>query len=111
MTFFNSNASLSYREKSFVNFGHGPQILRSSLKLGGETSLFDSKNKRAIYKPIAVLYHLGGVEEKDTFEHYKTDIQDLLGNWFRTSDEDIPRKISERNVSDQGYIYIYRKIQ
>ena len=102
---------LSYREKSFVNFGHGPQILRNSLKLGGETYLFDSKNKRAIYKPIAVLYHLGDVEGKNTFGHYKTDILDLHGNWFRTSDEDIPRRISERNVSDQGYIYLYRKIQ
>ena len=69
------------------------------------------KNQRAIYKPLAVLYHLGDVKGKDAFGHYKTDILDLNGSWFRTSDEDIPRKISERNVSDQGYIYLYRKIQ
>ena len=94
-----------------VNFGHGTQILRNKLALGGEATIFDSQNQRAVYKPVAVLFHIGDIDGREAFGHYKTDVLDLHGSWFRTSDDDIPRKISERNVSDQGYIYLYRKIQ
>ena len=94
-----------------VNFGNGTQILRNRVALGGEANILDSQNQRAIYKPVAVLFHIGDVDGQETYGHYKTDVLDLHGSWFRTSDDDIPRKISERNVSDQGYIYLYKKIQ
>ena len=94
-----------------VNFGHGTQILRNKLALGGEATIFDSQNQRAVYKPVAVLFHIGDIDGREAFGHYKTDVLDLHGSWFRTSDDDIPRKITERNVSDQGYIYLYRKNQ
>ena len=97
--------------KRVVNFGYGQQILRNKIALGGEATISDSQNKRAIYKPVAVLFHLGDVDGQETFGHYKADILDLYSSWFRTSDADIPRKISERNVSDQGYIYLYRKTE
>ena len=94
-----------------VNIGSRPQILRNKVPLGGKVNIFDSQNQKAIFKPIAVLFHLGDFIGQETYGHYKTDILDLHGSWFRTSDDDIPWKFSERNVSDQGYIYLYKKIQ
>ena len=45
-----------------------------------------------------------------TYEHYKADVLTPEGNWFRTSDEDVPRKISQISISNQGYIFLYKKM-
>ena len=83
--------------KRLVNFGEGPEILRNKLPLGGDTRITDANNQTGTYKPLAVLFHIG-------------EVLNLDGNWYRTSDEDVPRKISTRSVSDQGYIFLYKRI-
>jgi ubiquitin C-terminal hydrolase len=96
--------------KRLVNVGRGPEILRSKLPLGGDATITDSNNQTGIYRPLAVLFHIGDVEGHDTYGHYKADVLTPEGNWFRTSDEDVPRKISERSVSNQGYIFLYKRM-
>ena len=97
--------------KRLLNHGQGLKILKNRLTLGGEVTVSDSQDNRANFKPVAVLFHIGKVAGGETFGHYKTDVIDVHGSWFRTSDEDIPKKITERHISDQGYIFLYRKTQ
>ena len=96
--------------KRLVNYGKGPTILRNSLPLGTDAEITDTQNESAIFRPIAVIFHIGGVQENTAFGHYKADVQNIDGNWFRTSDSDMPRRISERSVTDQGYIFLYKRM-
>ena len=38
------------------------------------------------------------------------DVQNLDGNWYRTSDQMMPQKIQAEEISDQGYIYLFQKV-
>ena len=93
-----------------VNYGRGSQILRNKLPLGGDVQITDMQNQTAMYRPLAVIFHIGDVHGSDVSGHYKADVQNIDGNWFRTSDNEIPRRISQRNVSDQGYIFLFKRL-
>ena len=54
--------------------------------------------------------HIGDVQGNETSGHYKADVRNLDGNWYRTSDDMMPQKIIENDVSDQGYIFLYKKV-
>ena len=97
--------------RRLVDNGRGPIILRNSVPLGQEARLSDLQNKSALFKPLAVIFHIGDVEGKETYGHYKADVLNMDGNWFRTSDQMMPQKIQENEVSDQGYIYLYKKVR
>ena len=60
---------------------------------------------------LAVLFHIGDVDGHEAYGHYKADVLNQEGNWHRTSDDDLPRKISERSVSNQGYIFLYKRLK
>ena len=56
--------------------------------------------------PIAIIHHSGQV----TWGHYQADVLDSKSNqWIRTSDDELPIKISESEITDQGYIYLFKK--
>jgi ubiquitin C-terminal hydrolase len=97
--------------KRLVNFGRGAEILRNKLPLGGDTTVTDANNQSGTYRPLAVLFHIGDVDGHEAYGHYKADVLNLEGNWHRTSDEDLPRKISEKSVSNQGYIFLYKRLK
>ena len=94
-----------------VDIGNGPTILRNSVPLGQEARLSDLQNKSALFRPLAVIFHIGDVEGQETYGHYKADVHNLDGNWYRTSDQMMPQKIRESEVSDQGYIYLFQKVK
>ena len=61
--------------------------------------------------PIAIIHHSGNVTGNTTEGHYQADVLDSHSQqWIRTSDDDLPVKIDMRSVTDQGYIYLYKKI-
>ena len=96
--------------KRLVDYGNGPIILRNRVILGEEVQISDLQNKRAKFKPIAVIFHIGDVQDKEAYGHFKADVKNVDGNWYRTSDDMMPQKIKEKEVSDQGYIFLYKKI-
>ena len=97
--------------RRLVNFGNGPTILRNNVQLGEEVQLKDLQNRSSNFKPLAVIYHIGNVQGQDAYGHYKADVRNLDGNWYRTSDDVMPQKIKDEEVSDQGYIFLYKKVQ
>ena len=97
--------------RRLVDYGYGPTILRNSVPLGQEARLSDLQNRSSRFRPLAVIFHIGDVEGKETYGHYKADVRNQDGNWYRTSDQMMPQKIREAEVSDQGYIYLYQKIR
>ena len=78
--------------------------------MGEEVQISDLQNKRAKFKPIAVIFHIGDVQDKEAYGHFKADVKNVDGNWYRTSDDMMPQKIKENDVSDQGYIFLYKKV-
>ena len=64
----------------------------------------------AIFSPIAIIHHTGQVTGNTTSGHYQADVLDFTSNkWIRTSDDNLPVVISETNLTDQGYIFLYKK--
>ena len=93
-----------------VNFGNGPTILRNNVLLDQEVQLTDIENRSSKFRPLAVIFHIGNVQGQDGYGHYKADVRNLDGNWYRTSDDMMPQKIRGDDVSDQGYIFLYQKV-
>ena len=96
--------------RRLVNFGNGPTILRNNVILDKEVQLTDLQNRNSTFKPLAVIFHIGNVQGQDAYGHYKADVRNLDGNWYRTSDDMMPQKIEDDEVSDQGYIFLYQKV-
>ena len=94
-----------------VDYGNGPIILRNRVILGEEVQITDLQNKRVKFQPIAVIFHIGDVQGKEAYGHFKADVRNVDGNWYRTSDDMMPQKIKEKEVSDQGYIFLYKKMK
>ena len=96
--------------KRLVDYGDGPMILRNKVPLGEEFQMSDLQNQSSKFRPLAVIFHIGNVNRNETYGHYKADVHNLDGNWYRTSDQMMPQKIQEGEISDQGYIYLYQKV-
>ena len=73
-------------------------------------TITDFGGQSAVFSPIAVIYHTGSVTRgNDTCGHYRADVRSPVTNeWFQTSDDQVPFKVS--SPSDQCYITIYKKI-
>ena len=106
----NENEFLIIVLSRLVNYGNGPTILRNRVSLGEEVQLSDFENKSSTFKPLAVIYHIGDIHGNEAYGHFKADVRNIDGNWYRTSDDMMPQKIKEKEVSDQGYIFLYKKM-
>ena len=87
------------------------EIVRRKVPLGINISLTDVNGLQGVFMPIAIIHHSGNVTGNTTEGHYQADVLDSHSRqWIRTSDDDLPVKIDMRSVTDQGYIYLYKKI-
>ena len=88
----------------------GLQILDTKCKVTEDVTITDSCGHSAVFTPIAVIHHTGIVTQgNDTCGHYRADVRSpVTDEWFRTSDDQVPFKVS--SPSDQCYITIYKKI-
>ena len=87
-------------------------INNQKVPLGNDILLKDIEDKFAVFTPIGVIHHSGEVIGNTTRGHYRADVlQKSSCQWFRTSDDEEAQKITRNNVSDQGYIFLYKKHQ
>eukprot|EP00092_Neocalanus_flemingeri_P022722 GFUD01024642.1.p1 GENE.GFUD01024642.1~~GFUD01024642.1.p1 ORF type:complete len:2733 (+),score=580.47 GFUD01024642.1:994-8199(+) len=85
-------------------------IIDTKVPVGGSVSLKDSNGHSAEFSPMAVIHHSGIVMENTTMGHYQADLMDKHSRkWIRTSDDELPTEISVADVTDQGYIFLYKK--
>ena len=80
--------------------------------LGGNASIYDSNGELGVFEPIAVIHHSGVVTGNTTRGHYRADVLDKVsGGWIRTSDDEAPAEVSKKDVTSQGYIFLYKKAE
>ena len=88
--------------------GQPLKINNTKLEVTPHIEIKKSETSFTKFKPIAVIHHDGYVSGNDTRGHYMTDVFDIKsGQWLRTSDDSEPSLIN--NVSDQGYIFLYKR--
>ena len=76
-----------------------------------EVNLIDADKKVGKFLPLAIIHHSGSIVEQTTRGHFQTDVRNKeTGTWFRTSDNDQPKKLNSSNLTKKGYIYLYKKI-
>ena len=87
------------------------EIVERKTPLGGNICLTDVSGNKGIFMPIAIIHHSGQVMGDVTWGHYQADVLDSKSSqWIRTSDDELPIKISEMELTDQGYIFLFKKI-
>ena len=86
------------------------QILTARVPVGGNVLLHDISGKSTTFSPIAVIHHAGEVIQNTTRGHYQADVlQKTTNKWFRTSDDEAPIEIEQRDLTEKGYIFLYKK--
>ena len=76
-----------------------------------EVNLIDKDKKVGKFLPLAIIHHSGSVIEQTTRGHYQADVRNKeTGSWFRTSDNDQPKKLNASGLTRKGYIFLYKKI-
>lgn len=90
------------------------QKMRTRLTVTKSIDIVDTQNQitkesnsRVKFAPIAVIHHKGDARGG----HYLADIHDdITKKWIRTSDNNEPKEINFKDVSKEGYIFLYKKI-
>ena len=86
------------------------QIVDTKLPIGGNILLDDFSGRHGVFSPIDVIHHSGEVVQNTTRGHYQADVLHQSSNsWFRTSDDEPPAEITEADLTDRGYIFLYKK--
>ena len=85
-------------------------IIDTKVPVGGNVSLVDVSGHSAEFTPIAIIHHSGVVMGNTTRGHYQADVKDKsTSKWIRTSDDEPPAEISVEDLTNQGYIFLYKK--
>ena len=62
------------------------------------------------FQPISIIHHNGEIIQEITVGHYQADVYDKSTNkWFRTSDDAPPIEIQETELTNLGYIFLYKR--
>ena len=69
-------------------------IVDRKLKVGGNMTLSDISGSNAVFSPIAIIHHTGQVTGNTTSGQYQADLLDVTSNKW---------------ITDQGYIILYKK--
>ena len=79
------------------------------LNVNLENFFRDGRGFQACYEPIAVIEYQG-IVNSDGFSqgHYICDVK-VDKTWFRTNDDSNPVEISVKNVSKQGYAFLFKQ--
>jgi hypothetical protein len=86
------------------------KIVDNKVPVGGNIHLEDVSGISAMFFLIAVIHRTGPLLVNTTNGHYQADVRNSIGDsWMRTSDERKDQRISHDRLTDQGYIFLYRK--
>ena len=74
--------------------------------------LEDSQGYRANFQLLCVIHHTGNVvSTKETSGHYYADVKNSNdGTWYRTSDSQQPVDLTDKGLTENGYIFLLKKI-
>ena len=76
-----------------------------------EVNLIDADKKVGKFLPLAIIHHSGSIIDQTTRGHYQTDVRNKeTGSWFRTSDNDPPKKLNSSGLTKKGYIFLFKKV-
>ena len=72
----------------------------------------DASGAQTWYEAISVIEYSGRISpDGESGGHYFCDIKDKITNvWFRTNDSSLPVKIESYNVSQKGYVVLYKRV-
>ena len=72
----------------------------------------DVAGSQVWYEAISVIEHKGRLSSTgDSGGHYVCDVKDKTSNrWFRTNDDCIPIKIRTSDVSQNGYVVLFKRV-
>lgn len=92
------------------NYMDGEQYIdHTKAEAGGHVQVVDSNGVSGTLMLIAVIHHDGVSVDNETSGHYMADILDpQTQQWFSTSDDQTPALVNQ--PSNEGYIYIYKKL-
>ena len=86
------------------------QIVRTKVPVGRHILITDMSGQAQQFSPIAVIHHTGEVIENTTRGHYLAGVlQGQDNKWFRTSDDELPVEIKSSDLTERGYILLYKK--
>ena len=92
------------------------QLLIRDTKIKAEVndciSIEDSNGSTAIFTLLCITHHMGSViGSSDTSGHYCADVRNYNdGKWYRTSDSNQPLDVTKNGLTDNGYIFLFKKI-
>ena len=74
--------------------------------------LEDSNGNSANFQLLSVIHHSGNVVvQAETRGHYYADVKNVNNdNWYRTSDSNQPEDLSNKRLTENGYIYLLKKM-
>ena len=76
-----------------------------------EVNFIDADKKVGKFLPLAIIHHSGSIVEQTTRGHFQTDVRNKeTGSWFRTSDNDPPKKLNSSGLTKKGYIFLFKKV-
>ena len=95
-----------------IRIDHQLHIMKTNVNVdqGEELQLMDINGKVGKFEPMAIIHHSGNVIGQTTQGHYRADVKNKETlNWFRTSDNDLPESLTEKELTKMGYIFLYKK--
>ena len=72
----------------------------------------DSQGNIGQFQLLSIIHHVGNVVGRDaTRGHYYADVKNVTdGIWYRTSDSNEPIDLTNEGLTDNGYIFLFKKI-
>ena len=72
----------------------------------------DATGSQVWYEAISVIEHMGGLSSTgESGGHYICDVKDKASNrWFRTNDDRTPVQIRTSDVSENGYVVLFKRV-
>ena len=92
------------------------QLLIRDTKIKAEVneciSIEDSKGRNAIFTLLCITHHTGRIiDSSDTHGHYCADVKNFNNSkWYRTSDSNQPLDVTNSGLTNNGYIFLFKKI-
>ena len=87
-----------------------PELNNGRVCATGEIEIYDKAGIHGKFHPIAVIEHSGFMRgDGETRGHYTCDVKAKDGSWYKTSDNNEPRKITSNQVSKKASVILYLK--
>ena len=90
-----------------------PDIISSKISVNRESKikLMDINGNSKSFTPLAIVIIEGTLEDNQfKYGHYLAEVKNMeTGYWFRTSDASKPKCLAGKELSDLGYLYLFKK--